>query len=248
MVMQTKNVRRRRAALAAALLGCQPAGRVELQPSVAALTGKGASRLSHTGNDAQTITTQLLTGPAIAASLDGIASLRLAIFREYPYLYAGRREDELGYLRIYAEARGAFVMTVTDSGTLAGAATGIPLCHEDRQLLAAFAGASHAVDEIFYLGELLFSPAYRNHGLGLRLLAEVEEHVRSLGSYRYLTCATVVRPASHPLRPPAYLPIDRFLARTGFAALAGVTTSFTWLEIDGVKRDHPMQFWLKALR
>jgi len=62
-----------------------------------------------------------------------------------------------------------------------------------------------------------------------------------------LTCATVERPADHPLRPRDYIPITRFLARTGFVRLSGVTTSFMWLETDGVKRDHPMQFWIKNL-
>jgi hypothetical protein len=79
------------------------------------------------------------------------------------------------------------------------------------------------------------------------LLARLEEQVRSLGRFRTLTCATVERPDDHPLRPQGYIPIGRFLARTGFARLPGVTTTFTWRESDGVRREHAMQFWRKGL-
>lgn len=44
------------------------------------------------------IAVRLLTGSAIADLLDDLATLRLGIFREYPYLYQGRRGDELEYL------------------------------------------------------------------------------------------------------------------------------------------------------
>ncbi len=97
------------------------------------------------------------------------------------------------------------------------------------------------------MGELLFYPEYRNRGLGMRLVARMEEQVRSLESYRYLTCATVVRPDDHPLRPAAYRPINRFLAVAGFYPLPEMMTEFSWLETDGITHGHPMNFWLKEL-
>ena len=193
------------------------------------------------------ITEQLLTGAAIADALDDLATLRLDIFREYPYLYKGRREDELNYLGTYAKTPDACVILAYDGLAVIGAATGMPLIHEDAQMLDAFAGTTFPLDEIYYVGELLFRLAYRNCGLGQKLLDRLESHIRSLGRYRRLTCATVERPADHPLRPRDYIPITRFLARTGFVRLSGVTTHFIWRETDGVKRDHPMQFWSKEL-
>lgn len=190
---------------------------------------------------------QLLTGTAIADALDDVATLRLEIFREYPYLYWGRREDELKYLGTYAEAPDACVILAYDGNTIVGAATGMPLIHEDAQMLDAFAETTFPIKETYYVGELLFRPAYRNCGLGRKLLARLENHISSVGSYRRLTCATVERPDDHPLRPRDYIPITRFLARTGFVRLSGVTTHFIWRETDGVKRDHPMQFWSKEL-
>ncbi len=198
-------------------------------------------------DDAKTVTEQVLAGSAIAEVLDDLATLRLEVFREYPYLYEGRREDELIYLGAYAKEPDACVIIAYDGLEVIGAATGMPLVQEDAQLRDACAGTTTPLDEIYYVGELLFRPAYRNYGLGRKLLARLERHISSLGRYRALTCATVERPDVHPLRPPGYIPITRFLARTGFVRLPGASTSFMWREIDGVKRDHPMQFWIKEL-
>lgn len=197
--------------------------------------------------DIQSITGRLLTGAVIADALDDLAALRLEIFREYPYLYHGLRADELNYLETYVKAPDACVMLACDGNAVVGAATGMPLIHEDAQMLEAFAGTTFPLSEVYYVGELLLRPDYRNCGLGHKLLAQLESHISSLGSYHKLTCATVERADDHPLRPHDYIPITRFLARTGFARLHGVTTSFVWLETDGVKRDHPMQFWIKEL-
>lgn len=193
------------------------------------------------------ITENLLTGFAIESCLDDLASLRIKIFREYPYLYDGVREDELKYLRLYMDTPDAFVISVKDAGNMIGAATGVPLRYEQDSLIAPFKGTSYSVDELFYVGELLFYPKYRACGLGIRLLEQVVERVRSLDNYRYLTCATVVRPEQHVLCPENYIKIDRFLARTGFVLLPGVTTSFAWKEADGNNYDHLMQYWIKEL-
>lgn len=198
-------------------------------------------------DDMKTITEQLLTGTAIADVLDDLATLRLEIFQEYPYLYEGRREDELNYLGTYAKTPDACVITACDGSTVVGAATGMPLSHEDAQLRDAFAGITLPLDEVYYVGELLFRPVYRNSGLGRKMLDHMENHIRSLDSYRTLTCATVERSGESPSRPPDYIPIRRFLTRTGFIQLPGVTAHFMWREIDGVKRDHTMQFWSKEL-
>lgn len=207
--------------------------------------GAAAERLDMDGN--MEISEQLLTGAAIADALDDLATLRLDIFPEYPYLYQGRREDELAYLGTYAEAPDACVILAYEGLTVIGAATGMPLIHEDAQMIDAFSGTTFPLHEVYYVGELLFRPAYRNCGLGQKLLDRLESHIRSLGRYHRLTCATVERPDDHPLRPRDYIPITSFLARTGFNRLSGVTTSFMWREIDGAKLDHPMQFWSKEL-
>ena len=197
--------------------------------------------------DDYTCIEKLLTGPKALICLDGVASLRIDIFREFPYLYDGKREDELNYLKRYAERPGACVITASDTDTLVGAATGIPLQYEHRTMVEPVRAADYPVDEMYYVGEMLFYPKYRKRGLGRRLLSLIEEHVRSLGGFRYLICATVARPADHAIRPVEYVPIERFLARTGFVPIPDTTTHITWRETDGIDRKHPMIFWIKEL-
>ncbi len=192
------------------------------------------------------IRNELLTGLNVKKYLEEIASLRIGIFREYPYLYDGNRNDELNYLQHYAEVSDACAILAFDDENVVGAATGIPLGRVEG-LLAPFAGSHHPVNETYYVGELLFYPAYRNQGLGMDLLAMMEKYVLSLGNYRYLASATVVRPDDHSLRPRKYVQIERFLAKTGFVVLPGITTSFAWREIDGSSNEHPMRFWVKSL-
>lgn len=198
-------------------------------------------------NRTESITTQLLTGNAVTNHIDDLASLRLDIFQEYPYLYCGKREDELAYLASYAEKPGACVILAAADNSVIGAATGMPLCYEDDSLRTPFAETPYPLDEIYYIGELLFRRDYRNRGLGQHLLSQIENYIRSLDNFGKIVCATIERPDDHLLRPADHIPISRFLARTGFASLEGVITRFAWLETDGVKRDHTMQFWMKDL-
>lgn len=193
------------------------------------------------------ITMQLINGKEVTEHLDDLASLRLTIFREFPYLYDGDRAGEHRYLQLYAETTDAFVVACSAEGSMIGAATGIPLRYEVQELQSPFVATSYPVDEVYYVGELLFLPEYRNQGLGQELMTLVEEEIRRFGTYRYLCCATVARPDDHPLRPAAYTPIDRFLARTALQPLPGVTASFGWREIDGREERHIMNFWIKEL-
>lgn len=193
------------------------------------------------------ITEELFCGASAALHYDTLATLRLEIFREYPYLYAGRREDERRYVRRYGAVDDACLLVAADNGALVGAVSGVPLANEDESLCRAVAASGRDVAAHYSVGELLLLPPYRGAQLGSRLITRLEEHVRSLRRYCGLVCATVVRPDDHPLRPAGYLPIRRFLDRHGFHPLAGATARFVWLETDGVRRDHPMQLWIKEL-
>ncbi|NBO21620.1 MAG: GNAT family N-acetyltransferase, partial [Rhodobacteraceae bacterium] len=48
-----------------------------------------------------TIALRALTGPAVAEVLDDVARLRIAVFRDWPYLYDGDLNYERRYLDSY---------------------------------------------------------------------------------------------------------------------------------------------------
>lgn len=193
------------------------------------------------------ITRQMLCGAKIRPYLEAIATLRIKIFQEYPYLYQGEERYELEYLKVYADSLRALALLAWDGDVLAGALTAIPLEDELPELLSPFAGTPYPVERIFYLGELLFHPAYRGRGLGTGMLGEAEEYVRNQDGFDFLTCATVERPEDHPMRPDDFIPIDRFLHRNGFALLPDVVAALHWPELDGVSLEHNMLFWIKKL-
>ena len=52
-----------------------------------------------------------LTGPAIRPYLDAVARLRIAVFRDFPYLYDGSLDYETDYLAAYSAcAESLFVL------------------------------------------------------------------------------------------------------------------------------------------
>ena len=188
-----------------------------------------------------------MQGSQIQEYLEKIAHLRLTIFKEFPYLYDGQLKDELEYLQHYAEQEQATAIIASCDDQLAGAVTAIPLQYESEEMTSPFSTMQYPVERTIYICELLFYPDYRNKGLGTRLLSRIEQHYRGQKNYQYLTSATVMRPDDHPHRPDGYVPIERFLQRNRFEKMPGVTTHFTWKEIDGARRNHEMQFWIKTL-
>ena len=74
-----------------------------------------------------TLRIETLDGPALAAAIDDVARLRIAVFRDWPYLYDGSLDYERRYLRPYLDSPGAVVVGAFDGETLVGAATGTPM-------------------------------------------------------------------------------------------------------------------------
>ena len=74
-----------------------------------------------------TVETRALTGEALRAALPDLARLRVAVFREWPYLYEGDLDYETRYLRSWAESEGAVVIGAFDGPAMVGAATAAPM-------------------------------------------------------------------------------------------------------------------------
>lgn len=197
--------------------------------------------------NAPAIAIRTLTGEALAASLEALADLRIAVFRAFPYLYDGDRSYEQNYLRAYAASSGAIVAGAFDGDRLIGAATAAPMADHAAEFAEPFRARGYDISRIFYFGESVLLPEYRGHGIGHAFFDKREERARELGFAQASFCA-VVRPANHPASPADYAPLDPFWRKRGFAPVEGLIGQFSWRELgDGAETQHDMQFWVKTL-
>lgn len=189
---------------------------------------------------------QRFSGPALEPYIADLARLRIAVFREFPYLYEGSLEYETRHLRPYLVSKGCVIVLALDDGRVVGASTGMPLEDEGDEIQAPFKEQGYGLSRVFYFGESVLEPAYRGQGIGVRFFQEREAHVRELGAFEWTTFCAVERPRSHPRRPSDYVPLDDFWRRRGYEKHAELQTTFTWRDLDEERESpKPMVFWLK---
>jgi GNAT superfamily N-acetyltransferase len=195
-----------------------------------------------------TIRVAPLTGKDVAAALPALARLRIAVFRDWPYLYDGSLAYEEKYLAKLAAAEGAVVAAAYDGDTMVGCATAAPMAEVEAGFAEPFLARGLDIGRIFYCGESVLLPAYRGRGLGHAFFDHREAQARALGRFTHVAFCAVVRPDDHPLRPKDYVPLDGFWQKRGYTKADGLVTRFTWKDIDQpAETEKPMQFWMRAL-
>lgn len=193
-----------------------------------------------------TIEIRLLTGEDIWPWLDALASLRIQIFRDFPYLYQGSHAYEHEYLKHYLNSH-SVIVGAFDGKQLVGAATAGVLSDHDASFAETLSEAGFDPQTLLYCGESVLLPEYRGQGLGHRFFEQREAHGRALG-LQFSCFASVIRPEQHPLRPSDYQPLDAFWYKRGYIPLEGVQAGFSWQDIDQpVETEKLMQIWLKVL-
>jgi len=199
------------------------------------------------------LSTEVLSGAAVAPVIGALARLRVAVFREFPYLYDGDLDYERTYLRKYVDLAESTIVVARDvgqgtaSGRVIGASTALPLVRCEPELQAPFRAAGIPIDQVCYFGESVLEHSYRGRGLGHAFFDGRESRARALGFTRAAFCA-VERPADHPRRPPDYRPLDGFWAKRGYVRRADLRAEFTWRDLDeAAASPKPMVFWLRQL-
>lgn len=188
-----------------------------------------------------------LTGAALDAALEDVAGLRIAVFRDWPYLYDGTMEYERSYLQWYRNSGAALLVGAFDGDRLVGAATGTPMEDHANDFAAAFANTGLALTDIFYCAESVLLTEYRGFGVGHRFFDLREDHARALGR-RWVAFCSVIRPADHPACPPDARSNDAFWRGRGYAPMPGVVATFHWRDIgDPFDSPKPLQFWIRPL-
>jgi GNAT superfamily N-acetyltransferase len=188
------------------------------------------------------------SGSELTPHLDALGGLRIAVFREFPYLYDGSLEYEREYLQSYVNCPRSLVVLAYDGPQAVGATTCMPMAEEGPEFQAAFVQAGYDLSEICYFGESILLPEYRGQGVGKEFMKRRLAHARSLPGVKRCTFCAVDRPPDHPLRPAAYQPLDGFWQAQGFVRHPALHTTFSWKEI-GETTESPkrLTFWIKEL-
>lgn len=188
------------------------------------------------------------TGAAIEPWLDDLAALRIAVFRDWPYLYDGDAEYEARYLEIYLQTPRSIAVLAFDDGRVVGASTGLPLADESEAFIAPFSATSIDPQEVFYCGESVLLPQYRGRGIGHRFFDEREAHARSYGEYAWTAFCAVDRDACHPRRPAFHRGNEAFWHKRGYRPRPELRAHLPWREVGQRGNvDHTLTFWLRPL-
>lgn len=190
---------------------------------------------------------QTLAGAALTEALDDIARLRIAVFRDWPYLYEGSLEYERDYLQAYEQSERAIALAVYDGDWLVGASTGAPLAEHMEDFATAFAESGIDVNTVFYCGESVLLPRYRGRGLGHRFFDEREDYARGMG-FATVCFASVMRPLDHPMRPEAHRSLEPFWTKRGYKRIPGAVARLSWKDVDQAdETEKPLQIWARDL-
>jgi GNAT superfamily N-acetyltransferase len=188
-----------------------------------------------------------LSGHALTPWLDGLGKLRIAVFREYPYLYDGSLDYEREYLKTYANSPRSLVVLVTDAqNEVVGATTCIPLSDEGPEFQEPFLKAGWNVNDVCYFGESILLPQLRGRGVGKEFFKRREAHAQKHG-FKWTAFCAVDRATDHPMKPESYRPLDEFWISQGYAKRADLRATFVWKEI-GELAESPktLTFWTKS--
>lgn len=194
-----------------------------------------------------TIEVRALTGPALEAALDGVAALRIAVFRDWPYLYDGSLDYERAYLQTYRDNPGALLVGAFHNDRLVGASTSTLMEDHAEAFSAPFRALNIPLTDILYGAESVLLPEYRGIGLGHRFIDLREDHARAMGR-AYVAFCSVQRPADHPAKPANARSNDAFWRGRGYETLPGVIAEFSWKDLgDEAETLKPLQFWMRKL-
>ncbi len=194
-----------------------------------------------------TITLESLSGAALLPHLDAVAALRISVFRDWPYLYAGDIGYEREYLATYAQSPNSVTMLARDGDAVVGASTGIPLAEDSAEFQAPFRARDIGIAKVFYCGESVLLPAYRRRGIGHAFFDAREAHARRLGGFEWTAFAAVDRDHADPRRPAGHRGNEAFWSKRGYARQPGMTMRLHWNEVGIGEAEHPLTFWLRPL-
>lgn len=188
-----------------------------------------------------------ISGLESANFIDELSSLRIQVFRDFPYLYDGTLSYEKNYLKTYLSSANSFLALCRDGEKIVGASTAIPMSEKEDSLLAPLLHAGIDPKNVCYFGESVLLEEYRGKGIGKKFMRAREKFAKSKGLNFAMFC-TVLREIDHPLRPASYRPLDPFWHNEGYEKVPGLICEYSWKDLnEKTETKKSMQFWMKKL-
>lgn len=194
------------------------------------------------------LTVRSLTGADITPHLEDVARLRIGVFHDWPYLYAGDTGYEREYLAAYAASPESVFVLACDGDRVIGISTGVPLADAAAPFQAPFRERGIDVAGVFYFGESVLLPGYRGRGIGHAFFDAREAHARVLGGYSTTAFCAVDRDHHDPRRPRTYHGNEVFWRKRGYVRQPGMTARLAWDEIGAGEIEHALTFWTRSLQ
>ncbi|MDF4003208.1 GNAT family N-acetyltransferase [Luteibacter sp. PPL201] len=192
---------------------------------------------------------EVRVGAAIAPMIGELAALRIAVFRDWPYLYDGDEAYERDYLAAYAaSSRAVCVVAREPGGRAVGASTGMPLADDAEAFHAPFLARGVRLDDVFYFGESVLLAPWRGRGVGHAFFDAREAHARSLGGFRQTAFCAVRRPADDPRTPAGHRGNEAFWRQRGYGPAPGMVCTLAWKDVgDAHASEHTLDVWVRPL-
>ncbi|MBX9977137.1 MAG: GNAT family N-acetyltransferase [Alphaproteobacteria bacterium] len=188
-----------------------------------------------------------LQGDEARPYLEQIATLRIHMFKEFPYLYEGSLVYEKDYLETYFKSKNSVILLVFDGDKVVGFSNSIPMTDETKEIQKPLRDKGLDPQHYLYIGEVMIQPPYRGKGL-LRQFFDYHELRAKKERYSHLVFMTVDRPKTHPLRPMDYRILEPIWTHFGYSVLEGAYVNLSWKQVDTHKDEkNTLTLWMKKV-
>lgn len=198
-------------------------------------------------NNNRQIDIRRFIGADVRGHLDAVAALRIAVFRDWPYLYDGDAAYEREYLQAYASSADSVFVLAFDGDAVIGASTGLPLADDSAEFRAPFDARGIDTASVFYFGESILLPAYRGQGIGHAFFDHREAHARECSRFDITAFCAVDRDVGDPRRPQEYRGNETFWSKRGYRQCPEMIVRLRWKEPDCGELEHRLTFWTRPL-
>ncbi len=197
---------------------------------------------------ASNINIRTFMGGGIKIYLSSIAKLRLAVFKDYPFLCKITLEEELAYLRRFAQNKDSIAVLVFDGPKIVGAAIGAPLESQEPEFIKLFQDKGLNPASYFYFGQSVLLEPYRGRGLGHHFFDMREQHAKHLKRFTRICFVSIVRTSFSPAAPKEHSSLVNLWEKSGYIKRTDLTCVQSWKDSTAEKpTPKTLVFWTKEI-